>query len=178
MHNHFAIQQNRDHCFSYFYLSKMCQLTIPVEWIDEDAKHTLNHVNGKTYSSFNLLQHKIAWKITNEKGSRAIKLQCLQIHDEKHWQCAWDHWKSITENRGWYRSEFTTSKTPRIRVVCVMNLSNVFGRITKFVTNNYACYYRDNKIARNKIIWFVIEILVVYVVFPPYELILTIHRVS
>ena len=39
-----------------------------VEWIDEDAKHTLNHANGKTYSSFNQLQHKIAQKIAQWKG--------------------------------------------------------------------------------------------------------------
>ena len=38
------------------------------EWIDEDAKHTLNYANGKIYSSFNQLEHKIAQKIMQLKG--------------------------------------------------------------------------------------------------------------
>ena len=36
-----------------------------VEWICEDAKLVLNHVNGETYSSLNQLQHKIAHKSHN-----------------------------------------------------------------------------------------------------------------
>ena len=48
MHNYFAIQQHHNHCFYYFYFSKMYQFTIPVEGIDKDAKHTLNHANSKT----------------------------------------------------------------------------------------------------------------------------------
>ena len=35
-----------------------------VEWIDEDAKHTLNHTKGKTYSSLTSCNQKIAQKDT------------------------------------------------------------------------------------------------------------------
>ena len=93
------------------------------EWIDEDARLELNYANGETYSSFNQLQHKIAQKIMQLKNIRVIKLWCLQIPDEKHWQCVWDLWKSIATNGGWYDGKFAMSKTPRIRVVCVMSFS-------------------------------------------------------
>ena len=90
------------------------------------VKHTV------VSTSCNTKLHK---KSCNEKGNRAIKLQCLQICDKECWQCAWDHWKSIAANQGRYRSEFATSKTPRIRVVCVMSLT--VNKPMQFATSRY-----------------------------------------
>ena len=95
-----------------------------VEWIDEDAKLTLNHANGKTYKSFNQLQHQIEQKLHDEKGSRVMKSWRLQIHNEKCWQSAWDNWKSIAANWGWYCGKFVTSKSPWICIMCVMSITS------------------------------------------------------
>ena len=70
-------------------------------------------------TSCNTKSHK---KSCDKKGSRVIKSRCLQICNEKCWQSAWDYWKCIAANRGQYRSEFATSKMPRIRVVCVISI--------------------------------------------------------
>ena len=72
-------------------------------------------------------------KFALHKKNRAIKRglgrknragkKSQRIRDEKRAMCAWDHWNSIGANPARYRCEFATSKTPRIRAVCVMALT-------------------------------------------------------
>ena len=65
-------------------------------------------------------------KSHDKKGSRAKKIALGKNHSEfatkKRAMCAWDHWNSIGVNPARYRCEFATSKTPRIRAMCVMSL--------------------------------------------------------
>ena len=62
-------------------------------------------------------------RVVEHKNHAVKKLQ--RIHDEKHTMCEWDHWNNIGANPVQYRGEFAMSKTPRIRVVCLIALKFV-----------------------------------------------------
>ena len=74
-------------------------------------------------------------KFALHKKNRAIKRglgrknragkKSQRIRNEKCAMCAWHHWNSIGANPVRYRCEFATSKTPQIRTVCVMSLTDI-----------------------------------------------------
>ena len=78
------------------------------------------------------------WKFALHKKNCVIKRglgrknhtgkKSQRIHDEKRAMCAWDHWNSIGANPARYCCEFATSKTPRIRAMCVMSFMIVIQK--------------------------------------------------
>ena len=90
-----------------------------------------------------VVQPVSTWKFTLHKKNRKIKRglgqkncagkKSQRICDEKCAMCAWDHWNSIGANPARYRCEFATSKTPRIRAMCVMSFIQCTCAYTNFV---------------------------------------------
>ena len=72
-------------------------------------------------TSFNMKNHSAKQKSCDKKGSRAKKLQWNG--NKKCFMCEWDHWNNIGTNPARYRNKFATSKSRRIRVMCVKALT-------------------------------------------------------